>query len=72
MPEAKSISKLFKFICPIGMVTCAVLKWTGVMPEATIGEISLLWSVIYGQGAGTIDANLIIDKFRPVQEVKSE
>lgn len=63
MLEAKSISKLYKFICPIGMVLCAFLKWTGILPEATIGEICLLWSVIYGQGAGTIDANLIIDKF---------
>lgn len=62
--KAKSISKLFKFIAPIGLVTCAVLKWNGILANASIVEIVLVWSAVYGLGAGTIDANLMIDKFR--------
>lgn len=62
--SAKTISKIFKFVATVGAVVCAVLKWVGVMPGATIGEICSLWSVVYALGAGTIDANIIIDKFR--------
>lgn len=61
---AKTISKIFKFVAAIGIIVCAVLKWVGVMPGATIGEICAVWTCVYGLGAGTIDANLIIDKFR--------
>ncbi len=64
LPEAKSISKLFKFICPLGLLVTAVLKWLGIFSDCTIGEACILWSVMYGLGAGTIDANIMIDKFR--------
>ena len=64
MFSAKNISKFFKFIASIGVIVCAVLKWLNVLPNATIGEICVAWSVVYGLGAGTIDANLMIDKFR--------
>ena len=70
MLEAKSISKLYKFICPTGALICTILKWVGVMSQATIDEICFLWTFIYGWGAGTIDINLFLEKFRPVQEVK--
>ena len=62
--EAKTISKIFKFIAPAGAIVCAILKWCGILPQATIGEIGLMWSIVYGLGAGTIDANIIIDKFK--------
>lgn len=62
--SAKNISKLFKFIAPTGLVICAFLKWLGVLPNATATEIILIWVTVYGLGAGTIDANLMIDKFR--------
>ncbi len=62
--KAKTISKLFKFVAPIGLVICAFLKWIGILPNATIPEIILVWVFVYGLGAGTIDVNLIIDKFR--------
>ena len=62
--EAKTLSKIFKIVCSVGMVTSAVLKWVGVMPSASIGEICALWAAVYGVGAGTIDANIIIDKFK--------
>lgn len=64
---AKNISKIFKFIASIGVIVCAFLKWAGILPNATIGEICVAWSVVYGLGAGTIDANLMIDKFRGEQ-----
>ena len=60
---AKTISKFFKFISTIGIVACAVLKWVNVMPNATIGEICILWACVYGLGAGTIDLNIMFDKF---------
>ena len=63
MVEAKSLSKLFKIFTGVGLLTCAILKWRGLLPNATIGEICMLWSVVYGLGAGTIDFNLIVDKF---------
>ena len=66
--EAKTISKIFKFVATLGVVVCAVLKWCGLLPQASIGEIIAVWSAVYGLGAGTIDANLIIDKFRTVEE----
>ena len=60
---AKKISKIFKFVSALGIVVCAVLKWLGVMPSASVGEICMVWAVVYGLGAGTIDLNIMFDKF---------
>lgn len=60
---AKRISKILKLVASIGLVVSAVLKWLGVMPGATIGEICTVWAVVYGLGAGTIDLNIMFDKF---------
>lgn len=60
--KAKTISKIFKFVAAGGIIVCAVLKWLGVMPGATIGEICMMWSCVYGLGAGTIDFNIMLDK----------
>jgi len=67
MPEAKVISKIYKFVSPLGVLVCAILKWIGVMPEATVGEIAAVWSTIYGLGAGTIDVNLMLEKLSYVK-----
>lgn len=61
--KAKTISKIMKAVCAVGMAVCAILKWCGLLPLATIGEIVLLWATMYGVCAGTIDLNIIIDKF---------
>ena len=61
--SAKKISKLFKLVSSLGLVVCAVLKWVGLLPNATVGEICMVWSVVYGLGAGTIDLNIMFDKF---------
>ena len=60
---AKTISKIFKFVSAFGIIACAVIKWLGFMPNAGIGEIILAWAAVYGVGAGTIDLNIIFDKF---------
>lgn len=60
---AKTISKLFKFVAAAGIILCAVLKWLGKMPEASAGEICMIWAAVYGIGAGTIDLNIMFDKF---------
>lgn len=60
---AKTISKIFKFVSTIGIVVCAVLKWLNVMPNAAISEICVMWACVYGLGAGTIDLNIMFDKF---------
>ena len=39
--SAKGISKIFKFVSAAGIILCAVFKWLGFMPGATIGEIIL-------------------------------
>ena len=60
---AKKISKIFKFVAVGGLVVCSVLKWVCLLPGATIGEICIVWAVVYGLGAGTIDLNIMFDKF---------
>ncbi|MBQ6782295.1 MAG: hypothetical protein IJP62_13880 [Treponema sp.] len=60
---AKTISKMFKFVAAGGIVVCAVLKWLDLMPGATVGEICMMWAVVYGLGAGTIDLNIMFEKF---------
>lgn len=60
---AKKISKIFKFVSAGGLVVSAFLKWLGILPNATIGEICIVWAVVYGLGAGTIDLNIMFDKF---------
>lgn len=60
---AKTISKIFKFAAAAGIVACAMLKWAGILPGAAIGEICMMWACVYGIGAGTIDLNIMFDKF---------
>ena len=65
--HAKTISKVFKFLAGGGIILCAVLRWLGFLPESTVGEICLVWAVVYGLGAGTIDLNILVDKFTGVK-----
>lgn len=60
---AKTISKVFKFIATGGLVVSAVLKWAGILPNASAGEICMVWATVYGLGAGTVDLNIMFDKF---------
>lgn len=60
---AKNISKIFKFVSALGIIVCAVFKWIGRMPDASAAEICMIWAAVYGIGAGTIDLNIMFDKF---------
>ena len=61
--EAKKLSKVFKVISVLGIITCHILKWCGKL-NASSGEICFMWAVVYGLGAGTIDFNIMLDKFK--------
>ena len=67
--HAKDISKVFKIVAPVFAVAMAILKWTGVFPNITISEIIYISCFIYAAGAGTIDLNLMLDKFISRKEV---
>jgi hypothetical protein len=67
--HAKDISKVFKIVAPVFAVAMAILKWTGVFPNITISEIIYISCFIYAAGAGTIDLNLMLDKFTSRKEV---
>lgn len=63
LTDAKTMSKIFKVVAVVGIVTCHILKWCGRL-SADSTEICFMWAVVYGLGAGTIDLNIMIDKFR--------
>ena len=67
--HAKDISKVFKIVAPVFAVAMAIFKWTGVFPNITISEIIYISCFIYTAGAGTIDLNLMLDKFTSRKEV---
>lgn len=59
---AKTLSKAMKILAAIGIILCHALKWLGVL-NADSGEICQMWAVVYALGAGTIDMNIMLDKF---------
>lgn len=59
----KVLSKIMKVVCAVGLALTAYLKWTGKLTNVEMGDICKAWSVVYGVGAGTIDINIILDKF---------
>lgn len=69
---AKTLSKIFKIVSAVGIIACSVIKWLGLFPDATINEIIWSWVAVYGVGAGTIDANIIIDKFKKTEKKEDE
>jgi hypothetical protein len=44
----------------------------GFLPGATIGEICMVWAFVYGLGAGTIDINLMCEKFTGKRRAEDE
>ena len=61
--HAKTVSLFSKILCGVGIVVCHILKWTGILVADSM-EICIMWLFVYGVLAGTIDVNIIIDKFR--------
>lgn len=60
--KAKNVSLVVKIIAVIFIIAGSVLKWIGVLPNATIGEICMVGGVI-GAIFGDISINTAIDKF---------
>ncbi len=60
--KAKKVSLVIKIIAVIFIIVCAVLKWIGVFPNATVGEICMVGGTI-GAIFGDISINTAIDKF---------
>ena len=65
---AKTLSKAMKILAVVGIILCHALKWLGVL-NADSGEICQMWAVVYALGAGTIDMNIMLDKFRRQEEM---
>ena len=63
LSSAKVMSKIFKVIAVLGIIICHIFKWLGKL-NAESSEICFMFAWVYGLGAGTIDLNIIIDKFR--------
>ena len=63
LTDAKVMSKIFKVVAVAGIIVCHILKWNKKL-YAESSDICFMWAVVYGVGAGTIDLNIIIDKFR--------
>lgn len=66
---AKTLSKAMKIVAVVGIILCHVLKWLGVL-NADSGEICQMWAVVYALGAGTIDMNIMLDKFRKQEKTE--
>ena len=63
LTSAKTMSKVFKVLAVLGIIVCHIFKWCGkLIADST--EICFMWAVVYGLGAGTIDLNIMLDKFR--------
>jgi hypothetical protein len=63
LTSAKTMSKVFKVLAVLGIIVCHIFKWCGKL-TADSTEICFMWAVVYGLGAGTIDLNIMLDKFR--------
>ena len=70
MPKAKDISKFYKFFSSFLVLLLSVLYWLGIFTQGTVQEFCTVGLFIYGVGAGTIDANIIIDTLKRKQEVE--
>ena len=59
----KDYSKWLKLIIVILATVASVLKWFGVMGDATIGEIWEVAGFAYGISLGTMDFNICKDSW---------
>ena len=44
--SAKTISKIYKFIAPIGALICFVFMWTGLFKNADVWSIGGAWAIV--------------------------
>ena len=60
----KDYSKLVKLTLVVGGIIVSVLKWFGIMGNASVTEIWQVVAFAYGVGLGTMDLNIMIDNWR--------
>lgn len=60
----KDYSKWLKLLIVILAVVASVLKWFGIMGNATIGEIWQVAGFAYAISLGTMDLNIVADNFK--------
>lgn len=69
--KAKSASLIVKIFAVVFIVVCAVLKWLGIFPDATITEICIVGGTL-GAIFGDVSINTAIDKFTKKKEEVEE
>lgn len=62
--KARDFSLVSKIVAAVVLIAGHVLMWMGKLPEASTGEICACAFSIMGV-FGTIDLNLVFDKFAP-------
>lgn len=61
--HAKAVSKWAKIAIGVVCLALSVLKWAGPLASASIGEICGVCAVVMGIVTGTIDLNIVLEKF---------
>lgn len=60
----KDYSKWLKLLIVVLCTVASVLKWFGILGDATITEIWQVGAMAYAVSLGTMDLNIILDNFR--------
>lgn len=60
----KEYSKILKLLITVLAVTASVLKWFGVLGNASIGEIWQVAGFAYAISLGTMDFNIVADTLK--------
>lgn len=60
----KDYSKWLKLLIVVLAVAASVMKWFGVLGNATIGEIWQVGGMAYAIALGTMDFNIIVDGWK--------
>ena len=68
----KDYSKWLKLLIVVVATIASVLKWFGVLGQATIPEIWEVAAFAYGISLGTMDFNIIADTLKEKAERESE
>lgn len=68
--KAKTVSLIVKICTCIFIVSCCVLKWLGVFPTATIGEICMTGGTLAAI-FGDVSINLMMEKIGGKKNVEA-
>lgn len=66
----KDYSKWLKLLIVVLAVVASVLKWFGIMGNATINEIWQVACFAYAISLGTMDFNIVRDNWNEVKDGK--